>query len=66
MGTKPVKASAVRPEPVSPRVVPVAFEKVSVPMVEAPDTFKLPPWRNPEAVRFVPEALVKFKVGKVP
>jgi hypothetical protein len=24
------------------------------------------PWRKPEEVRFVPEAFVKFRVGKVP
>ena len=31
-----------------------------------PEMFKEAPWRKPEAERLVPEALVKFKVGKVP
>jgi hypothetical protein len=49
---EPDNESAVTFDPVSPNVVPVAFVKVSVLTADAPEIFKLPPWRKPDAVTF--------------
>jgi hypothetical protein len=52
--------------PVTAILVPVAFVKVTPAIEERPETFKLAPERYPEAVRLVPEALVKKRFGKRP
>lgn len=46
--------------PVKVRFVPVAFVKVRPARVERPDTFKLPPWRYPDAVRLVLDTAAKL------
>ena len=55
------------PAPERERVVPVALVKVVPCNEEIPETVRLPP-KTPYPVleRLVPEALVKFKVGKRP
>ena len=44
----------------------LAPAEAGVVLAPEPVIFKDAPWRKPEAERFVPEALVKFNVGKVP
>jgi hypothetical protein len=46
--------------PVMESVVPVAFVKVRPESAERPETFKLPPWKKPEAVTLVEETDAKL------
>ena len=46
--------------------VPVALVKVKPARALTPEIFKLAPCKYPEAVRLVPEPLVKFRVGNKP
>lgn len=52
--------------PVMARLVPVALVKVTPPRLERPDILRDAPVRYPDAVRFVPDALVKKRFGKRP
>jgi hypothetical protein len=46
--------------PMRARFVPVAFVKVRPARLERPETFKLPPWKKPEAVTLVEETAAKL------
>ena len=66
-GGEPVTRSALSPVSVEMRY-PVARRLVeeTEARLDWPEMFRVAPWKYPDAVTLVPDAFVKFRVGKTP